>query len=106
MNGRGCMDRLRPVPRQAMVRRVFCTGNHPDGRQSYCGWKDNTGNFWMFGGIGNSNWGDLWEFDPAIKQWAWIGGSTQMDFPGSSGRNAAALHPFLLLHAGKTTCAG
>ena len=63
---------------------VFSTSNHPDARYAYCTWVDHNGNFWLFGG-GQSTFGyaDLWEFDPAIKQWTWVGGSNIQNASGS-----------------------
>lgn len=43
-------------------------GNSPGSREESCGWCDNSGNFWLFGGFGkdiNSTYGylnDLWKF--------------------------------------------
>jgi hypothetical protein len=53
----------------------------PGGRNQAVGWTDSTGNFWLLGGIGydfagtNGILNDLWEFLPATRQWAWMGGS-------------------------------
>jgi N-acetylneuraminic acid mutarotase len=54
-------------------------GNFPPPRQDAASWTDRQGHLWLFGGyspsydIGWSN--DLWEFDPASGEWAWMGGS-------------------------------
>ncbi len=45
-------------------------GNIPTGRDDAVTWKDNSGNFWLFGGTGE----DLWKFNPLTNQWAWMGG--------------------------------
>jgi N-acetylneuraminic acid mutarotase len=56
-------------------------GNVPGGRESASSWVDAKGNFWIFGGRGfdsvtDLNWlNDLWEFQPSIGEWAWMGGS-------------------------------
>ncbi len=63
---------------------AFAPGNIPGGRQSGVSWKDNDGNFWVFGGIGQPPGGsggngvlnDLWKFDTSLEQWALINGST------------------------------
>jgi len=67
---------------------VFAAANIPGSRLGAATWTDNKGHLWLFGGsegdengIGFQN--DLWEFNPATNQWAWIGGS-QPD-PNSSG---------------------
>ena len=53
-------------------------GNTPGGRFSAATWTDSSGNLWLFGGyspvVGASN--DLWEFNPATDEWAWMGGSS------------------------------
>jgi len=60
----------------------FAAANSPGSREYAATWVDKHGNFWMFGGSGydgNTNGGgvnlnDLWEFNPAKGQWAWIAG--------------------------------
>ncbi len=60
------------------------SGNIPGGRDSAATWTDSSGNFWLFGGEGadaNGNFGqlnDLWEFNRAAMQWAWMGGSSTL----------------------------
>jgi N-acetylneuraminic acid mutarotase len=60
---------------------VSNTGNTPGGRQGAVAWTDKSGNFWLFGGLGYAPgvgvgyFNDLWKFDPATLQWAWMGGS-------------------------------
>jgi gliding motility-associated-like protein len=54
---------------------VFVAGNMPPAFYEAAEWTDLNGNFWLFGGVNaGSNFGDLWEFNPAINQWAWIKG--------------------------------
>jgi N-acetylneuraminic acid mutarotase len=54
-------------------------GNIPGARFSAVSWKDASGNFWLFGGLGLDSTGsseflnDLWEY--SAGQWTWIGGS-------------------------------
>jgi len=57
--------------------------NKPGGRQAgLCNssWVDNSGNLWLFGGLGYgfSNTGgdlnDLWKYNPSTNQWTWING--------------------------------
>jgi PKD repeat protein len=39
-------------------------------------WVDNTGNFWMFGGMGSAGvLSDLWRYEPATNNWTWMKGS-------------------------------
>lgn len=59
-------------------------GNIPTGRMGAVGWKDTSGNLWLFGGSTMVEYGvdsrlnDLWEYTPATNQWAWMGGSIPM----------------------------
>jgi N-acetylneuraminic acid mutarotase len=60
---------------------VPAAGNVPGSRYGAASWIDRNGNFWLFGGTGKDATGDnvtlndLWEFNPSIKEWAWMGGS-------------------------------
>jgi N-acetylneuraminic acid mutarotase len=55
--------------------------NSPGGRDGASSWTDSSGRLWLFGGdsfdsLGNYGWiNDLWEFNPSIDEWTWIGGS-------------------------------
>jgi N-acetylneuraminic acid mutarotase len=55
--------------------------NVPGGREGVVSWTDSSGNFWLFGGLGNDANGtfawlnDLWKFNPTMNQWTWMGGS-------------------------------
>lgn len=61
---------------------VFSAGNLPGGRDSAVNWRDSAGNLWLFGGEGYDSSGnysflnDLWEFNPNLNQWAWMGGAS------------------------------
>jgi N-acetylneuraminic acid mutarotase len=65
--------------------------NEPGAREFPTCWKDNTGNFWMFGGDGwdaFGTWGrlnDLWKYDLAINEWTWINGSNLANQNGAYG---------------------
>ena len=55
--------------------------NVPGGRTGALGWKDNEGNFLIFGGYGNNHtdWlgahlNDMWKFDGTF--WTWVGGDS------------------------------
>lgn len=56
--------------------------NVPGARTYGARWTDSTGNFWVFGGLGNdvvgnyNNLNDLWRFSPSTSQWTWMGGSS------------------------------
>jgi len=62
-------------------------GNIPSCRFGASAWTDSSGNFWLFGGEGrdiDGYWGDLnnvWEFNPATMEWAWMGGTNIIDLP-------------------------
>jgi Chitobiase/beta-hexosaminidase C-terminal domain len=54
----------------------------PGPRGSSYTWIDQSGNFWLFGGgigvIGTDNaYDDIWEFNPSVGQWAWMGGDSK-----------------------------
>ena len=56
--------------------------NIPGGRKFAASWTDQSGNLWLFGGLGddstptNGNYlNDLWEFNPLTAQWTWMSGS-------------------------------
>jgi N-acetylneuraminic acid mutarotase len=57
-------------------------GNTPGGREYALNWTDNNGHLWLFGGLTFSTqlsyFNDLWKFDPATSEWAWISGSSSV----------------------------
>ena len=65
-------------------------GNKPGGRIDAVGWIDNSGNLWLFGGMGEDANGttlkntlnDLWKYNPQTDQWTWMSGS---NFSNASG---------------------
>ena len=69
-------------------------GNGPGARVSAVSWEDHAGNFWLFGGFGYSqagnvgNLNDLWEYNLDTGVWTWIGGSSSTAAPGSYGTHA------------------
>ena len=70
---------------------IPAAGNLPSGRNQATTWTDANGNFWLFGGVatgfdgdsGFSYFNDLWEFNPSVNEWAWMGGSDA--FPEAAG---------------------
>lgn len=46
-------------------------------------WTDTAGNFWMYGG--NSNYCDMWMFDPVTIQWTWVHGPGVVSPPAVTG---------------------
>lgn len=68
------------------------SANTTGGRNDAVGWKDRSGNFWLFGGLGcdaNETAGslnDLWEFNPQTLAWTWqSGGNSVGPAQGSTG---------------------
>lgn len=66
---------------------VFAPTNTPPALYEAVQWTDHNGHFWIFGGL---NWGDLWQFDPAINQWAWMKGPGIMSQNGVYGTQNVA----------------
>jgi N-acetylneuraminic acid mutarotase len=60
---------------------VAAAGNVPGGRDSAVSWADSNGSLWLFGGeevnmfSGSAVLNDLWNFDPATKEWTWVSGT-------------------------------
>lgn len=54
-------------------------GNIPGARVGAATWTDQSGYLWLFGGDGVGtvavSFNDLWQFNPATNEWAWMGGS-------------------------------
>jgi len=51
--------------------------NVPSARASYSRWKDNNGNFWLFGGfhgVGSDYLNDMWKYNISTNNWTWIKG--------------------------------
>jgi hypothetical protein len=71
-------------------------GNSPGARVSAVSWKDHSGNFWLFGGYGYSqvgnlgNLNDLWEYNLGSGVWTWIGGSSSTAADGTYGAQGIA----------------
>jgi hypothetical protein len=68
---------------------VTSISNKPSTRANSSHWKDNAGNFWLFGGSGFiNNYGelnDLWKLNPLTNQWTWMKGSNFIDPIGNYG---------------------
>lgn len=77
--------------------------NTPGGRGGAVGWTDQSGNLWLFGGVGcdgssiggscaGDNLNDLWKFDAKAQAWAWMGGPSIVPCPflcGQAGQYGA-----------------
>lgn len=64
--------------------------NKPGGIYSGISWRDNTGNFWLFGGYGFSEdqvglLNTLWKYDVSLNEWTWVSGDKIINRPGSYG---------------------
>ena len=72
------------------------TKNLPGARVDSVSWTDTSGNLWLFGGYGFDSTGaggslnDLWEFNPTIKEWTWMGGSNSANASGVYGTQGVA----------------
>jgi N-acetylneuraminic acid mutarotase len=72
------------------------SGNTPGGRWGAVSWTDRSGNLWLFGGDGydatgaNGMFNDLWAFNTATMEWAWMGGSHIVNRGGKYGK---LVHP-------------
>lgn len=71
---------------------VSSSTNNPGSRIGASGWRDNTGNLWLFGGNGrNENFGsydmlnDLWKYNLSTNEWTWIKGSSNGIEHGNNG---------------------
>jgi N-acetylneuraminic acid mutarotase len=55
-------------------------GNIPSGRTYAVSWTDKNGRLWLFGGTFLTTYltylNDLWVYDPATSEWAWMAGSS------------------------------
>ncbi len=64
--------------------------NIPGARQMSVAWKDNVGNFWMFGAWGYigppfGRLNDLWNYNIGTNQWTWIAGVNTVNPIGTYG---------------------
>jgi len=65
--------------------------NVPGARNSTAGWRDATGNFWLFGGengaffSGGSSFNDLWKYSPTTNRWTWVSGDNTTGVAGVYG---------------------
>jgi len=71
--------------------------NVPGGRHDAVSWIDPQGKLWLFGGWGYAPGGsiggrlnDLWEYDPATLEWAWVSGSNVFGQNGTYGIQGTA----------------
>lgn len=79
------------------TQQVASNTNIPGSRSGGVSWRDNSGNLWMFGGLGHDAdstgyLNDLWEYNPNTNQWVWQNGSQVKDLPGVYGVKGVAGH--------------
>jgi N-acetylneuraminic acid mutarotase len=71
---------------------IPATTNIPGSRRQAASWIDGSDNLWLFGGSGWNASGsaggaplnDLWEFNPTVKTWTWISGSSTLYTPNNT----------------------
>jgi hypothetical protein len=64
------------------------SANTPGARWAHTKWKDNNGNFWIYGGREHAiplNRNDLWRFNPLTNKWTWMNGDTVGNVIGENG---------------------
>ncbi len=54
------------------IKYLASPNNNPPARYAAAHWKDQQGNFWLYGGDMHD---DLWKFNPTSAEWTWMGGS-------------------------------
>ncbi len=61
--------------------------NTPGNRWVHSSWKDNIGNFWLFGGYVDitTTQNDLWRYNPITNNWTWMNGSSTGNTSGVYG---------------------
>src|SRR5690349_6611154 len=66
--------------------------NKPGNRNEQSGWKDASGNFWIFGGLNNAGTvhNDLWKYNPGTGQWTWVSGDNTTNASGVYGTKGTA----------------
>ena len=64
---------------------LYPSGNVPGGRAEAVSWSDGSGNLWLFGGSNGAFLNDLWEYNPSLEQWRWVGGSSTVNQLGVYG---------------------
>ncbi len=78
-------DNVQNQPGVYGTRGVAAAANTPGARYGAVSWIDASGDLWLFGGEGysgdgNYDWlNDLWRYDTATNQWAWVNGLPYID---------------------------
>lgn len=69
------------------------TLNMPGARSTSVSWIDQSGHFWLFGGLTRNALtflGDLWRYDPVTGEWAWMKGALAPNTLGRYGEQGVA----------------
>ena len=69
---------------------ISSVNNKPGAREYSTSWTDDSGNFWLYGGVGEltrSNDGgqglnDLWKYNPSENSWSWVNGDSTLTIFG------------------------
>jgi Bacterial Ig domain/PA14 domain/Secretion system C-terminal sorting domain/Galactose oxidase, central domain len=69
------------------------SNNKPGARSGSFSWTDNSGNFWLFGGISPfqqfpsriTYHSDLWKYNPVTSEWTWMKGDSLFNQTGNHG---------------------
>ncbi|MEI6815984.1 MAG: kelch repeat-containing protein [Bacteroidota bacterium] len=71
------------VPAVYGTKGVSAATNTPGGRWVYSKWKDDNGDFWIFGGSTSASNGlnDLWRYQLSTNQWTWMSGTNVVNSP-------------------------
>ncbi|MBL7933670.1 MAG: hypothetical protein JNL60_17335, partial [Bacteroidia bacterium] len=77
---------------------VSTASNFPGSRDFGATWSDNSGNLWLFGGLGYdgsssasySVLNDLWKYTISTNQWTWMGGDVLANYNGVYGTKGLA----------------
>ncbi len=68
--------------------------NYPSGRFVFSAWKDDAGDFWIFGGLefqsGANHKNDLWRYRIATNDWTWMSGTNLNNDVGSTGQRCSS----------------
>ena len=72
------------------IQGIASATNNPGVRSNSVAWKDNHGDFWAFGGYGQTgtSWGylnDLWKYNISANQWTWVKGDSTLVYYGKYG---------------------
>ena len=69
---------------------VAADANHPPARSGAVAVRGGDGLLWLFGGVSNQAWNDVWSFDPATSQWTWRKGGPTPNQAGVYGQKGVA----------------